>query len=135
MTKKGVKLYLSMNKEQIHMNFKKLSIIFILFIIVCIISSITLAAPVFLTVHCNDWQKINYKTSQSGGPGVKINRVVIDRFEGEYAVVELPNRVMVDVPKIVLPDEAVEGDIIEIRIGRDKVQEAQIKDLMDEVWE
>jgi hypothetical protein len=30
---------------------------------------------------------------------------------------------------------AVEGDIIEIRIGRDKVQEAQIKDLMDEVWE
>jgi hypothetical protein len=68
---------------------------------------------------------------------VKINRVVIDRFEGEYAVVELPNRVMINIPKVVLPDEAVEGDIIEIRIDREetKNQKAQIKGLMKELWE
>jgi hypothetical protein len=68
---------------------------------------------------------------------LKINRVVIDRFEGDFAVVELPDRNMIDVPKALLPDEAVEGDIIEIRIDRDeaKNQEVQIKGLMDEVWE
>jgi hypothetical protein len=70
-------------------------------------------------------------------PKLKMNRVVIDRFEGDFAVVELPNRNMIDVPKALLPDEAVEGDIIEIRIDRDeaKNQEVQIKGLMDEVWE
>ncbi|MGD8400873.1 MAG: DUF3006 domain-containing protein [Bacillota bacterium] len=49
---------------------------------------------------------------------MKINRIVIDKFEGEYAAVELPNQTIVDIPKIVLPDDAVEGDIIEIRINQ-----------------
>jgi hypothetical protein len=68
---------------------------------------------------------------------LKMNRVVIDRIEGDFTVVELPDRTMIDVPRVVFPDEAVEGDIIEIRIDRDeaKNQEVQIKGLMDEVWE
>jgi hypothetical protein len=67
---------------------------------------------------------------------LKIKRVVIDRFEGDFAVVELPDRNMIDVPKALFPDEAVEGEIIEIRIDREetKSQETQIKSLMDELW-
>jgi hypothetical protein len=68
---------------------------------------------------------------------LKINRVVIDRFEGNFAVVELPDRTTANVPKTVLPDEVVEGDIIEIRIDREetKSQETQIKELINDVWE
>jgi hypothetical protein len=68
---------------------------------------------------------------------LKMNRVVVDRFEGDFAVVELPDRTMIDVPKALFPDETIEGDIIEIRIDKDeaKNQEAQIKGLMDELWE
>ena len=42
-------------------------------------------------------------------------KVVIDRFEGKYAVVELPDRTMVNMPKVLVPD-AREGDIILISI-------------------
>ena len=41
-------------------------------------------------------------------------KVVIDRFEGEIAVIELENGDMVDIPKKILPDNAKEGSIINI---------------------
>lgn len=43
-------------------------------------------------------------------------KFIIDRFEDEIAVVELDNKEMVDMPRKVLPKEAVEGDIISISI-------------------
>ena len=35
-------------------------------------------------------------------------KLIIDRFEGDFAVVELPNGKMIDCPKALLPDDAKE---------------------------
>ena len=43
-------------------------------------------------------------------------RFIIDRFEGEFAIVELENREIVDIPRVVLPIEAKEGDSIIVSI-------------------
>lgn len=48
-------------------------------------------------------------------------KYVIDRFEGEYAVIEV-NNTTVDMPKILLPDNAKEGSIIEIRVLENESQ-------------
>jgi hypothetical protein len=63
-------------------------------------------------------------------------KVVIDRFEGKYAVVELPDRTMVNMPKVLVPD-AREGDIILISIDASETSKRKenIKKLVDEVWE
>lgn len=39
-------------------------------------------------------------------------RLVIDRFEGKYAVCELENGKFIDIPKTDIPQEAKEGDIL-----------------------
>ena len=39
-------------------------------------------------------------------------KYTIDRFEGEFAVLEDENRNMIDVPKALLPEEAKEGDVL-----------------------
>lgn len=44
-------------------------------------------------------------------------QVVIDRFEGDMAVVELPDGVMATMPVILLPG-AVEGDVVMITIDK-----------------
>lgn len=64
-------------------------------------------------------------------------KVIIDRFEGEFAVVELPDRKMVNMPKVLLPKQAREGDVIDIKINIEetKKQNDSIRKLMDEVWE
>jgi hypothetical protein len=66
-----------------------------------------------------------------------INRSIIDRFEGNFAIVELPDRTFINIPKIVLPEGAVEGDVVEIKIDKEetKAREVRIKDLSDELWE
>lgn len=46
-------------------------------------------------------------------------KVIIDKFENGYAVVELPNKKFVDVPKELFPG-AKESDIIEIKILTDE---------------
>jgi len=46
-------------------------------------------------------------------------QVIIDRFESEFAVVELPNKNTIDVPSILFPD-AKEGDVIDITIIHDE---------------
>lgn len=39
-------------------------------------------------------------------------RLVIDRFEGKYAICELENGEFIDVSKADIPQEAKEGDIL-----------------------
>ena len=41
-------------------------------------------------------------------------RVIIDRFEGQYAVCEKDDRSMMDIEKDKIPAGAVEGDILDI---------------------
>lgn len=45
--------------------------------------------------------------------------LVIDRFEGEYALIEM-NRRIFHIPKVLLPKGAKEGDVLTIQIAINK---------------
>lgn len=64
-------------------------------------------------------------------------KVIIDRFEGDFAVVELPDKTMVNMLKTLLPSEAKEGDVISITVDKEetKSRRAHIEKLMNDVWE
>lgn len=47
-------------------------------------------------------------------------KVIIDRFEGEYAVVELESGEFADMPKMLVPSLAEEGDVLEITIDENE---------------
>ncbi len=44
--------------------------------------------------------------------------LVIDRFEGEYALIEM-NRRIFHIPKVLLPKGAKEGDVLTMQIAVD----------------
>lgn len=70
-------------------------------------------------------------------------KVIIDRFEGNYAVCEKENREMIDIEKNRIPCEAKEGDslIIEedgsISLDKDETQKRKerIEALTEDMWE
>lgn len=43
-------------------------------------------------------------------------KLIIDRFEGNFAVIELPNGQMIDCPKALFPNNAKEGSILNISV-------------------
>lgn len=55
-------------------------------------------------------------------------KYIIDRFEGEYAVIELSGGKTVNIPKIILPENACEGSIINITV--DETETAKRKEKM-----
>jgi len=68
--------------------------------------------------------------------------VVIDRFEEDFAVVELPDGNMLNIKKNKIPSEAKEGDVLiikndEILIDREetKRRKSEIEKMMDDLWE
>ena len=63
-------------------------------------------------------------------------RVILDRYEGDYAVVELENGDFVNMPRV-LAMNAEEGDIIELRILEKETNErkAYIQNLADQLFE
>ena len=56
--------------------------------------------------------------------------LTIDRFEGEYALIEM-NRRIFHIPKVLLPKSAREGDVITIQITVDKEATRQRKQSVD----
>jgi len=64
-------------------------------------------------------------------------RVIIDRFEGDYAVVELEDRSTVNLPRSLVPPGAKEGDVLLIEIDRSATEERRkrIQRLMEELWQ
>lgn len=64
-------------------------------------------------------------------------KVTIDRFEGDFAVVELENREMADLSKVLVPTDAKEGDILEIRVDHDETakRKKRIEKLTEGLWE
>ena len=63
-------------------------------------------------------------------------KVIIDRLEGDYAVVEIDKGKFVNLPKELVPD-AKEGDVVIIRVdheGTNKRKE-RVKDLMNQLFE
>ncbi len=63
---------------------------------------------------------------------------VIDRFEGDWAIIEF-NQKIFNIPKVVLPPGVREGDVITINISIDKEttdkRKRDIKELADELFE
>ena len=64
-----------------------------------------------------------------------IMKIIIDRFEGEFAVAELPDGGTANIPRVLVPD-AKEGDAVSIEVDRDETARRQkrVRSLMDEVW-
>lgn len=44
----------------------------------------------------------------------------IDRFEGDFAIVELPDGKLVNLPRTAIPKEAQEGDVIQVVIDNNE---------------
>lgn len=63
-------------------------------------------------------------------------KVVIDRFEGEYAVVEIEIGKTVNIPKVLVPN-AKEGDIVNIEVDKNETtkRKKHINKLMNKVFE
>jgi len=69
-------------------------------------------------------------------------RVIIDRFEGLYAVCEKEDRTMMDIKRINLPSGVKEGDVLGIDYGiitidRDETEKRrrEIEKLTENIWE
>ena len=62
-------------------------------------------------------------------------RVTIDRFEGGFAVVETGCGTTADMPLLLLPEGAKEGDVLDISILREETERRheEIDRLMDSV--
>jgi len=62
-------------------------------------------------------------------------KVTIDRFEGDYAIVELPDKTFIDVPRILFAD-AKESDVVDISVDKGETEQRRrkIKGLMDELF-
>lgn len=50
-------------------------------------------------------------------------KFTIDRFEEEFAIVELENGEIIEIPRIILPYEAKEGDIVSTYIEKSETEE------------
>ena len=64
-------------------------------------------------------------------------KITIDRFEGDYAIVELEDMTMIDMPRQLMPKSAKEGDILSIEIDANetKARKERIGKLMDNFWD
>ncbi|WP_027365309.1 DUF3006 domain-containing protein [Desulfotruncus alcoholivorax] len=64
--------------------------------------------------------------------------LIIDRFEGQYAIIEM-NRRTFHIPKTLLPKDAKSGDVIKIQITVDKdateIRKQSIEKLADKLFE
>lgn len=63
-------------------------------------------------------------------------KYTIDRFENNFAIVELENQKFVNIPRSAIPIEAKEGDIISIQVDKAETdkQKKHIEKLMNDVW-
>lgn len=64
-------------------------------------------------------------------------RLIIDRFEGDFAIVELKNKDRVDMPRVLIPEEAKEGDVIDITVNNEetKNKKESIEKFCEDLWE
>lgn len=63
--------------------------------------------------------------------------MIIDRFEGSMAAVELEDGTRADIPRAVLPPKAKEGDCLSLEINKEKTEKRaeQISRLMNDLFE
>jgi len=68
-------------------------------------------------------------------------KVIIDRFEGDFAVCEKEDKTMIDIERNKIPDEAKEGDALLVEDSKiiideeeTKKREERIIDLTKDLW-
>lgn len=63
-------------------------------------------------------------------------KVILDRFEGEYAILEIDENNIISVPKI-LVGGASEGDVLDISVDKNETNKRKrnIEKLMEDVFE
>ena len=68
-------------------------------------------------------------------------KVIIDRFEGDFAVCEKEDRKMIDIERNKVPSTAKEGDVlniindkITIDIGETEKRKKEIEELTEDLW-
>lgn len=83
-----------------------------------------LSGPVEIQVRRDDAEDVMalLKDLKQGGKMMYI----IDRFEGEWAVIEF-NRKTFNLPRILVPPEVMEGDVLTIKVSVDAEATAKIK--------
>ncbi|MCD8238691.1 MAG: DUF3006 domain-containing protein [Clostridiales bacterium] len=54
-------------------------------------------------------------------------KVIIDRFENDFAVVELEDLTTVMIPKTIIPDNAEEGSVLTIRCDEEETEKRRKK--------
>ena len=64
-------------------------------------------------------------------------KIIIDRFEGDHIVVELEDGNLVDMPRSLVPDGAIEGDVILITLNKEEANERKkrIEEMTKDLWE
>lgn len=61
-------------------------------------------------------------------------QIIIDRFEGDYAVVETDVKQLIHLPRALVPADAKEGDTLEItKIETDRKE--KVENLMNSLFE
>lgn len=64
---------------------------------------------------------------------------IIDRFEGDWAIIETENRHMFNLPRFLLPPGSKEGDVISLHVGIDieatKERTEKSKRMLDNLFE
>lgn len=53
-------------------------------------------------------------------------RFTIDRFEGDYVIIQSLEGKMIEIPKNIVPEEAVEGNVLNITIDKEESEEREI---------
>ncbi len=63
-------------------------------------------------------------------------KLIIDRFEGDFAIVELADRSTATILRIILPPQAMEGDVIKVEVDSDETskRKAASTKLLEELW-
>lgn len=63
--------------------------------------------------------------------------VIIDRFEGDFAVLELEDKAFVSMPRRLVPPEAGEGTVLNIEINRQETEKRAraIRALKKRLWD
>jgi len=63
-------------------------------------------------------------------------KYIIDRFEGDFAIVELADRTFVNIPRKAVPTDAREGSVIDVTVDSDttSARSQKINTMMDDLF-
>lgn len=54
-------------------------------------------------------------------------RFIIDRFEGDFAIIQSVEGEVIEIPRKIVPQEGKEGDVLVISIDKDETEERELR--------